>query len=156
MKPLIKTAIAAALFLVPLALLCSRPIPNTVELVPLPFKVQASAPPLSLNPEETGEKKVVFIEPLVQGYDPAAAPLNLKSDVRKMKKFSFNYGTLEMQDRDAIRLKGAKVGVDYHVDGQQSVGVEGSQQIYDRQDAKAWDKGGEDESTAGIKYKLIF
>jgi len=156
MRPLAKTSLAAGLFLVPLwMLVCNRPVPINPELVPLPFKVQERPKP-SLSLTDLNGNKVIPIEPLVESYDPAVIPLNSEPNVLKMRRFSFNYGALEVQDRDAVRLKGAKVGIDYYVDEQQSVGVETSQQIYDRQDAGAWDKDAKDESTAGIKYKLIF
>ena len=156
MRLYVKTSLAAVLFLVPFAIVCSRPIPKNSGLVPLPFKAQARQTTTLMNLEKIEHDKAVSVKPLpIQGA-PAEIQRPSEPDLQKMKKLSFNYGVLEAQERGAVRLKGAKVGVDYHVDDQQSVSVESSQQVYDREDAKAWGKGGEDESTAGIKYKLIF
>jgi len=157
MRPLLKTSIAAVLFLVPLAMVCQhQPMPEHSELVPLPFKVQPAVVP-QLSAEELDGGAAVLLQQPSPGYISSLDLQHSKpQEAQKLKKFSFNYGALAVEDRDAVRLKGAKVGVDYHVDDQHSVGVESSQQIYDRQDAKAWGESGKDESTAGIKYKLIF
>ena len=156
MKPFVKASFVTALFLVPLWFVCSRPIAIQSELMPLPFKARERPQP-SLTLDGLQETKAVFIGlPDSGDASPANVLRHSEPDMQTMKKFSFNYGAIEVQDRDAVRLKGAKVGVDYHVDAQQSVGVEGSQQLYDRQDAEAWGKDAKDESAAGIKYKLIF
>ncbi|MBP9865116.1 MAG: hypothetical protein KBC91_01795 [Candidatus Omnitrophica bacterium] len=157
MRPLVKTGIVAALFLVPLGIVCTRPISKHSELVPLPYKAHTAAVVPAVIPEEFGGASAFLVEqPPAPGVEPAGVVPKVESGNQLMNRFSFNYGALEVEDKDAVRLKGAKVGVDFHVDEQQSVGVETSQTIYDRQDAKAWGESGKDESTAGIKYKLIF
>jgi hypothetical protein len=157
MRLSVKASFAAVLLLTPLWFICSRPTAIEPELVPLPFKTQEESPQLpAMSLEHLEVKTAVLSVPAAPELLPPAVPAASNSEIQKMRKFSFNYGALEAEDKGAVRLKGAKLGVDFHVDEQQSVGVETSQQLYDRQDAKAWGESGKDESTAGIKYKLIF
>ncbi len=144
---------ATVLVLVPLCLWHSRPLPNKPEPAP-PVKIQENSDKLTLP--ELQEKLAKALELPLPEYDPAAVQFNPESEDTKEKKVSFNYGAMEASAQDVVRLKGAKIGIDYHVDDRHSVGVEGSQQIYDRQDAKAWDRKAKDESTAEVKYKLKF
>ncbi len=79
-----------------------------------------------------------------------------KKPKKKKKKIKLNYGIVAGQPQGEIRTSGARVGVDYEVTGRHSVGVETRHAMYDRQDAAAWDKDGEDEDAAEVKYKLSF
>lgn len=157
MRSLVKTSFISSLFLIPLWFVCSRPVSIQSELVPLPFRIQESSKP-SLSLEDLKKQQVILTDPARETLSDSEMLLinEVAPDAQRKKKITINYEALKVQQRDAVRLKGARVGIDYHVNDHQSVGIESSQQIYDRQDAKAGGKRGQDESTAGIKYKLIF
>ncbi|MEI7751362.1 MAG: thermonuclease family protein [Candidatus Omnitrophota bacterium] len=55
-----------------------------------------------------------------------------------------------------VRASSAKIGVDYKVSENSTVGVEARQGIHDTGDAKAWGQSVDDETAAQAKYKISF
>jgi len=158
MKPIFKKTVLALLFLGPLGLWISRPAEIPDEAVPLPMSAIENEAVTDKATEVNSSEPFLIPSDLHDpaAYNPALPPAEVPQSESKDSKFDFTFAALEAREVDTVRLKGARVAVDYRVNDKQSIGVETSQQIYDRQDAKAWGKSASDESTAGIKYKLKF
>ncbi len=72
------------------------------------------------------------------------------------KKLGYNLGIEDATGEGNVRVSNAKIGVDYKVSKNSTVGVEARQGIHDTQDAAAWGKSVNDETAARAKYKLSF
>ena len=72
------------------------------------------------------------------------------------KKLGYTFGLEDATGLGSVRASKAKVGVDYKVSENATVGVEAKQGLHDANDASAWGKSVEDETAAQAKYKLSF
>lgn len=72
------------------------------------------------------------------------------------KKLGYHFGIEDATGLGNVRASNAKVGVDYKMSENSTVGVEAGRKINDAQDAAAWEKSTEDGNTAQAKYKLSF
>ena len=72
------------------------------------------------------------------------------------KKVGYHFGVEDATGLGNVRASNAKIGVDYKVSENATVGVEAGRKIYDSQDAAAWEKSAKDGSSAQAKYKLSF
>lgn len=72
------------------------------------------------------------------------------------KKLGYRLGIEDATSYGKVRASNVKIGADYKVSENATVGVEASRKIYDSQDAAAWGSSVEDEHTAQAKYKLSF
>ncbi|MFH0985048.1 MAG: thermonuclease family protein [Candidatus Omnitrophota bacterium] len=72
------------------------------------------------------------------------------------KKLGYKLGLEDVTGRGDVRASNAKIGVDYKVSENSTVGVEASQGIHDSQDAAAWGKSVDDATAAQAKYKISF
>jgi endonuclease YncB( thermonuclease family) len=72
------------------------------------------------------------------------------------KKVNYKFGIEDATGLGNVRTSNAKVGADYKVSKNATVGVEASQGIHDTQDAAAWGQSVDDETAAQAKYKLSF
>lgn len=72
------------------------------------------------------------------------------------KKLDYKFGIEDATGRGDVRASNAKVGVDYKVSENATLGVEASQGIHDSQDAAAWGKSVDDATAAKAKYKITF
>ena len=83
--------------------------------------------------------------PIIQG--PA------KTDPEKL---DYRVGFEDATGGRVVRVAKLKVGVDYKVFPNNSLGVEASRGIHDPNDAAAWDESVKDENAAKVKYKVLF
>lgn len=72
------------------------------------------------------------------------------------KKLGYTFGLEDVTGLGSVRASNAKVGVDYKVSKNATVGVEAKQGLHDGNDASAWGKSVDDETAAQAKYKLSF
>ena len=80
----------------------------------------------------------------------------LGAEAGRQKKMGYNFGVEDATGHGEVRASKAKVGVDYKMSQNATVGVEASRGIHDSQDAAAWGRSVEDENAAKAKYKLSF
>lgn len=160
MRHFTKTLIAATAILGPVCFFYARPLSERpFKPVELPRQEEEAPPPPvdSLTLQELKRELTIALDPTVPDPEYAPPAVEPPEDTEdEKKKISFRYGAVETPTQGVVRLSGAKIGVDYHVDDRHTIGVESSQQFYDRQDARAWGRSGEDESAAEVKYKLKF
>ena len=74
----------------------------------------------------------------------------------KKKKMDYNFGLEDTTRQGSVRASNVKIGVDYKVSDNATVGVEASRGIHDTKDAAAWGGSADDETAAQAKYKLSF
>jgi len=72
------------------------------------------------------------------------------------KNMDYKLGLEDVTGLGNVRASNAKIGVDYKMSDNSTVGVEARQGIHDTQDAKAWGQSVDDETAAQAKYKLSF
>jgi len=72
------------------------------------------------------------------------------------KRLGYNLGIEDATGRSNVRIEKAKIGVEYKVSENATVGVETSRGIHDARDASAWGRSVKDEKAAQVKYKLLF
>ena len=72
------------------------------------------------------------------------------------KSLDYHVGVEDATGLGNVRASNAKIGVDYKVSPNSTVGVEASRKINDVQDAAAWGKSTDDGNAAQAKYKLSF
>jgi endonuclease YncB( thermonuclease family) len=72
------------------------------------------------------------------------------------KKLNYKFGIEDATSFGNVRASNAKVGADYKVSENATVGVEARQGIHDAKDAAAWGQSVDDETAAQAKYKLSF
>jgi len=72
------------------------------------------------------------------------------------KKVGYHFGVEDATGLGSVRASNAKVGVDYKMSENSTVGVEAGRTINDAQDAAAWEKSAKDGNSAQAKYKLSF
>jgi len=95
--------------------------------------------------------------------------LKLEKEAREQKKgiwrgeveaaradLDYHVGVEDATGLGNVRASNAKIGVDYKVSPNSTVGVEASRKINDAQDAAAWGKSTDDGNAAQAKYKLSF
>jgi hypothetical protein len=111
---------------------------------------KTSAPP----PPEAGTEKLIFT--LNQEALESKIPEIPDAAKTGPQKLGYNFGVEDATGRGDVRVSNAKIGVDYKVSENSTVGVEASQGIHDSQDAAAWGRSVEDETSAQAKYKLSF
>ena len=73
-----------------------------------------------------------------------------------LKRLRYNSSIEDATGRGNVRVAKAKIGVEYKVSVNSTVGVEASRGIHDTRDASAWGKSVKDEKAAQVKYKLLF
>ena len=73
-----------------------------------------------------------------------------------LKKLDYKLGIDDVTGRSSVRASNVKIGVDYKVSPNATLGVEATQGLHDSQDAAAWGKSADDETAAQAKYKLSF
>lgn len=72
------------------------------------------------------------------------------------KKLGYDFGIEDVTGQGNVRASNLKIGVDYKVSENSTVGVEARQGVHDTQDAAAWGASMDDETAARAKYKLSF
>jgi hypothetical protein len=108
------------------------------QAIPLNVKYQALL--LDFQKEAMGEKRGLWRD-------------TVEAD---QKKVDYSFGLEDVTGLGNVRASNAKVGADYKVSENATVGVEASQGIHDAQDASAWGHSVDDETAAQAKYKLSF
>lgn len=99
------------------------------------------------------DKFILTLNKIIPEPEQPAIPVEQEAD---QKKIGYNFGIDDTTGRGSVRTSKAKIGVDYKVSKDSTVGVEASRKIHDAQDAEAWGKSVDDDHEAQVKYKLLF
>lgn len=106
------------------------------------------------SPAEAVPEKVVFS---LSEVDLELKRPEIPGDTEaKKKKMDYNFGLEDTTRQGSVRASNVKIGVDYKVSDNATVGVEASRGIHDTKDAAAWGGSADDETAAQAKYKLSF
>ncbi len=101
----------------------------------------------------TAEELVFELNEVTFEPGPPEIPDAVKAD---QKKLGYNLGFEDSTGQGDVRASNFKIGVNYKVSENSTVGVEASRGIHDTQDAAAWGRSVDDENAAQAKYKLSF
>ncbi len=109
----------------------------------------------SKPPQEkaVGKKFVFTLNEVIAELKHPAIPVAVEAD---KKKLGYDFGIEDATGQGKVRTSSAKVGVNYKVSQNSTVGVELKRGLHDAQDAAAWGKSVDDENAAQAKYKLLF
>ncbi|MFA7255121.1 MAG: hypothetical protein WC133_03365 [Candidatus Omnitrophota bacterium] len=113
---------------------------------------EASAPEI-LQEKDVAEKSVYTLSEVALEPELLEIPGAGEAD---QKKLGYNLGIEDVTGRGNVRASNLKIGVDYKVSKNSSVGIEARQGVHDTQDAAAWGASVDDETAARAKYKLSF
>ena len=72
------------------------------------------------------------------------------------KKLGYKLALEDATGSGNVRVANAKIGVEYKVSENSTVGVEAIRGIHDARDASSWGKPVKDEKAALAKYKILF
>ncbi len=110
--------------------------------------------------------QVILVPTAIKNQEPF---VSLKQDVRQQvlwpwrdvveegpKKLHYNFNVEDVTGRGNVRVFNTKIGIEYEVSENKSIGVEAIRGIQDSQDASAWGKSAKEERAAQVKYKIFF
>lgn len=107
-----------------------------------------------LSEEKAVAKNPVFtLSEVVPGTERSEILLGAKA---KKKKMGYSLGLEDVTDQGSVRASNIKIGIDYKVSKNASVGVAATRGIHDTKDAAAWGNSVDDETAAQANYKLLF